>query len=87
MAHRSPQEIEDMLEKIGLKNVEIAAILNISPNTVSRWKNQKGVPTRTWRQLEDLAKNKGAKEPGLSSFSDEALLRELQRRLRANRRS
>ena len=87
MAFRSPKEIDDLLERIGLKNVEIASILNISPNTVSRWKNQKAVPTRTWRKLEDLAKHKLPKEPGLSSFSDDALLRELQRRLRVNRKS
>lgn len=81
MPHHPKNEIEDLIHKTGLSNGAIAAALQVSPNTVSRWKDQEAVPTSTWKKLEDLAKKPAKQDVGLASYSNELLIAELRKRL------
>jgi transposase-like protein len=82
VAKKTKKEIEDLINKIGLNNVELAERLSISPNTISRWKVQKAVPGITWEKMEKLALTPDNNEINLRNFSNDMLMRELRRRLK-----
>src|SRR3981081_2514629 len=49
-------KIKDMRRSMGLKQPEFAALVGVSPITISRWENGQNVPTDlAWTRIEDLA--------------------------------
>jgi IS30 family transposase len=50
-------KVREMLDQLGLKNVEIATALGVHPNTVSTWCSTGRLPSSKFRKLTEWALN------------------------------
>jgi transcriptional regulator with XRE-family HTH domain len=50
-----PKELQELLDQIGLKQTEIAEVLGIDSQTISRWKRSGGMSRSTFKKLKEWA--------------------------------